>query len=300
MARRADPSIELSEVASTLDAFGPVTDLWLAFNRGDFLVEPGLSPALFALGGSVSLPAALLKNARDEWLAVTDCLCGYGGSGPHNTLGLLRELGLDTDALAQTIFSHRFLHLEVSVGRIVQQSANPITHLGERPRVVGETVIASLQTSPLSLSRSWLSWDPYRHSVESFERERNGDGNTLQDWFDELLSRKPAPSWTRGTLRARIYTSLQAARDAGLERHHPLGHELPTLILETGDLQLWCDAGQHHGRRLMSDDAVEALRIVGLDSPRNSQLMRRPLFLEVGGPLVREPSELAAALSETL
>ncbi len=266
------------------------SDVWLAFNPGDFLAELELSPAMFAIGQAGRLPPALLRSVQGEWLGISDCLCGYGGSGPHNTVELLAALGLDRETVAPIVFSSRFVHLDVGRGELVKRASDPLTHLPADAYVTDDTVIVPLQDRSSGASRSWLRWEP-RAGDHTFERERNGEGNTLKDWCEELLCRDPPP-WATPPPRARIYTSRDTAQQAGLERQG----ESFTLIVEQGDLQLWCAAGSLGAGKLPHEVITEALAIVGLKEPRLTRRLRQPAYVEVGGPLRCEPSELAVAL----
>ncbi len=290
------PVIDLGALGEVLEAFGPVERLLVAFHEEDVVVRTGLSPGLFAVGGRVYLPHALLTNARREWLGVQDCLCGYGGTGAHNTLSLLAALDLDPERLQRTIFRNRFIDLDVTSSEVRSVASDPISRIDLRGAlVVDGVVIAGLGRRNRG---SYLDPPPAERDTR---RQHDGEGNTLSDWRREILDREPVVRWAEGPRSARCYLSYEAVRRAGLDHVDQWDSWWPTVVVEQGDLQLWCPAGlATHWSELLSPDAVGILEQLALAPPplglaerlrRLAPGATRPDYVDLG-ELCRDPADL--------
>lgn len=290
------PVIDLVALGEVLEAFGPVERLLVAFHEEDVVVGSGLSPRLFAVGGRVYLPHALLANARGEWLGVQDCLCGYGGTGAHNTLRLLSELGLDPERLKPTIFRNRFIDLDVFSSEVRSTASDPISHIDLRGAlVVDGVVIAGLGRRNRG---SYLDPPPTEPDIQG---QHQGEGNTLSDWRQEILDREPVLAWAQGPRSARCYLSYEAVQQAGLDHVDQWESWRPTVVVEQGDLQVWCPAGlATHWSELLSPDAVTILEQLALAQPtlglaehlrRLAPGAARPDYVDLG-ELRRDPANL--------
>lgn len=292
---RIVPVIQLAALGEVLEAFGPVKRLLVAFHEEDAILATKLSPGEFAVGGRVYLPHALLTNARGDWLGVQDCLCGYGGTGPHNTLSLLAALELDPEPLKPTIFANRFVDLDLSSSEVGISASDPISHIDLRGAlVIDGVVIAGLGRRNRD---TYLEPPP----AEPDAHRRNGEGNTLSDWRQKILDRDPVLPWAKGPRSARCYLSYEAIRRADLEHVDQWETWRPTVVVEQGDLQLWCPAGlATHWSELLSPDAVRILEQLALVPPALGLAERlrrlapgatRPDYVDLG-ELRRDPADL--------
>jgi hypothetical protein len=55
----------------------------------------------------------ILENADGDEFRVENCNCGYGGTGPHNTVDLVCHLGFETEYAEALIFNHASLRFKL-------------------------------------------------------------------------------------------------------------------------------------------------------------------------------------------
>jgi len=287
---------------AALDAFGQPAELLAAKCAEDLVLRSGLQPAQFALrDGRVELPNCLLVNDRSEWLIVQGPNCGYLGHGPRKTVELLERFGAHACATDETVVGSRYLRVALGADAVVDRSTNPLTHITfEQADVVTGVMIVSLSPPRHPMDPEWLEpgkQTPFRQYLMS----REGGGNTVKDWCDEILCSSDPPDWVSGPPRVRCYRTYEAA--AGLAAREHWQNFRPTLVLEQGNLQLWCDAGVPGPNELLSRQASRVLELVGLHVPQESRMQRllrraapRSAYIDVdedGAGLSHEPVNLA-------
>jgi hypothetical protein len=257
------------EFASALDALAPVTELLTAKCGEDLVLRSGLAPAQFALrDGMIELSNCLLVNDRSQWLIVQGPNCGYSGEGPRKTVELLERLGAQRSATDTTVVGNRYLRVALADDAIVERAAHPLTHITfDREDVVGGVTIVGLRPPRHAMNPEWLEFGD-KTAFERYVMAREGGGSTVRHWCDEILCADDRPAWASGPARVRCYRSYAAA--AGLDAGERWRVFRPTLVIEQGDLQLWCDAGVPDASELLTRDAVRVLELVGLPVPRRT------------------------------
>jgi hypothetical protein len=296
-------SWDLAELKAALATFGQPTELLVAFGAEDLVFKASLNPAQFAGNGMIWLSNCLLANADSQWLSVEGPNCGYLGEGPNKTIELLKHLGVER--CADDVLQNRYVRFDLSSGSVVERSSDPISRLSiDGQEIVNGVTIVRLHPENNFRGDDWL--EPGESTpFNAYLARRNGGGNTLKHWCVEVLNAPDRPVWAAGTPRARCYLSYEAVHAAGL-RARPRWQwmSVPTLVIEQGDLQLWCDAGVAHDRRaLLSRQTERALELVGLPIPhenRRQRLLRRargaPQYIDLdedGGGLRHNPAALA-------
>lgn len=194
-------------------ALGNLSRVHVAFNPNDIVLESGLDPSAFPDLGDRDAPNMLLFGDDGAVVGVEECLAGYGGTGPSNTVRLLRELGFP-EQLREEVFHSRYLEL---------------------------TPTDVLRASPESVHRAGgglgLSADG-QHLVVRVP----GGSATVADWTAEVLAEPAKYPWAAGTRRARVYLD----RDASAPLQEPYrawrGTSSYSVIIEQGRLQLWVAA----------------------------------------------------------
>ncbi|QNS09456.1 hypothetical protein [Streptomyces xanthii] len=208
-------------------AFGQVTGALVAMSETDILLESGRHPKVFADGTRIAAPNTLLRNAEGELLGVEECLAGYGGTGPSNSLRLLRDLGWDEE-VAREVFRHRFVEFDMERG-VIRSSPDTLHHCGGNLEFTGGHLVARL--------RRGRAWDPY-------DRTPANDPLRLRTWVEEILSQPEKHPWAAGPRVARVYLNRDTA--VGLQdriRFRPGVRNSPfSVVIEQGELQLWCSA----------------------------------------------------------
>ncbi|MEU9480757.1 hypothetical protein [Streptomyces sp. NPDC048191] len=208
-------------------AFGQVTGAMVAMSETDILLESGRHPKAFADGTSISAPNTLLRNAEGELLGVEECLAGYGGTGPSNSLRLLRDLGW-AEEVAREVFHHPFVEFDIERG-VVRSSPDTLHHCGGNLEFTGGHLVARL--------RRGRPWDPYNRAPAN-------DPLRLRTWVDEILNQPERFPWAAGPRVARVYLNRDTA--VGLQdrvRFRPGVRNSPfSVVIEQGELQLWCSA----------------------------------------------------------
>jgi hypothetical protein len=296
-------SARFDEIDDALGTFGPPTGLLVAFHAEDLVFKAGLNPEQFAVAGgrfaprTIQLPECLLVNDRSQWLGVERANCGYGGTGPRTTISLLNHLGVHSDDVARRVFSERYLYVDLASAEIIDSSIDPITHIALAGDVIGGVTIV-----PLGARRAdWL--EPRLDGpLDRYKVQRNGEGNTLKHWYDDVLHAVDQPVWATGPVRARCYLNYEAVHAAQLDADPRYESFRPTLVIEQGTVQLWCAAGISYDRTLLSESAQRALELVGLPIPRENRaqqllrLARRPEYIDIaadGEGLHHDPADLA-------
>jgi hypothetical protein len=292
------------ELDDALGTFGAPMGLLVAFHAEDLVFKAGLSPEQFAvIGGhfaprTIGLPECLLVNDRSQWLGVEGANCGYPGTGPRTTISLLKHLGVHSEDVARRVRSERYLYVDLASAEIVDSSIDPITHIALDCR----DVVGGVTVVPLGAWRAdWLE-PRLDRPLDRYKVQRNGEGNTLKHWCDEVLHAVDQPAWAAGPLRARCYLSYEAVHAAQLDADPRYESFRPTLVIEQGTVQLWCAAGVSHDRKLLCESAQHALELVGLPIPRENRaqqllrLARRPEYIDIaadGEGLRHDPADLA-------
>lgn len=236
---------------SYAEAFGEVAEVLVSFNDGDTLLESGRHPEAFASEGShLSVPNLLLINADGDMVGIEDCNCGYGGTGPSNTVWFLRQLDWPAEQ-HDLVFRCRFLRLRRD--EVLRQEPQPVSYIDYRMMEFDgdDDGINVLVDRP---SRRWR--------FDASIRDENGEGNLAGDWIRAVFNAKPRFPWADGPRVARCYLSYDAIRDAGLSRssHGLRGPENVTVILEQGDTQLWCQTSLPlDWTEYLSDDTYQLL-----------------------------------------
>lgn len=209
-------------------AFGHVTGATVAMTETDILLESGRHPKAFADGTRISAPNMLLRNAEGELLGVEECLAGYGGTGPSNSLRLLKELGW-TEEVAREVMHYRFIEFDIERG-VVRTNEESLHHCGGNLEYTGGHLVARL--------RRGRPWTPVGRTTPA------GDPLGLRTWVDEILNQPENYPWVAGPRVARVYLNRDTA--TGLQdriRYRPGIRNSPfSVVIEQGELQLWCSA----------------------------------------------------------
>lgn len=168
------------EFASALDAFGPVSELLTAKCGEDLVLKSGLAPAQFALrDGMIELSNCLLANNRSQWLIVQGPNCGYSGEGPRKTVELLERLGAPSSAKDTT--------------------------------VVGGVTIVGLRPPRQARDPEWLELGE-KTAFEQYVMAREGGGNTVRHWCDEILCAEERPCGRQGLLACAAIAATRPPR----------------------------------------------------------------------------------------
>jgi hypothetical protein len=243
------PVIYPWQVADYRDSFGDPAEVFVASSTLDLLVGSRLHPASFLVGTHTAIPNLLLRSRTGAVMGVEDCQCGYGGTGPHNSHRVLRELGVE-DADAKLVFGYAYIHLDRVTGQH-QLAKDPYIsfeqlelHAGAPTGIVTRSLFPKVSRSGVPQVPAWK-----RQSAE---------------WVHHVLDAEPRLPWADGERVARCYLTSEAAEEAGLRRHG-IRWERFTMIIEQGDAQLWVPAYQPHGfSELLSEEQYELLAVADL------------------------------------
>lgn len=265
------PVMRLEEAVAALAGFGQITRMVQGFEEIDVLLASGINPVAFSFGTSIHVPHLLLQNAAGVWVGIEDCTCGYGGTGPHNTVDLLAELNVK-GPLRDVVMGHRYIDLalvdgELQVQRDAEgklQAAGPGA-LETQPRVdipppdtvIGDVVIARLQRG------DWLTGTGHILYADQPTFQRRAE---LLGWAGAVLLSDTPPAWADGPLRARCYLDHATMERAGLLSDYSRGYnEGPRgLIIERGQLQLWCPVSPPlRAHELFNSETRTALQVLG-------------------------------------
>jgi hypothetical protein len=242
------PVIYPWQVADYRDTFGDPAEVFVASSTLDLLVGSRLHPASFLEETYAAIPHLLLRSRTGGVMGVEDCHCGYGGTGPHNSHGVLRELGVE-DADAKLVFDHAYVHLDRVTGRH-QLARDPYISLEQMEFHAG---------APTGIvTRGWFLESPRgAPQVPAWKRQS-------AEWVHHVLDAEPRLPWADGERVARCYLTSEAVEEAGLRRHG-LRWERFTVIIEQGDAQLWVSAYQPTSfSELLSEEQYELLAIADL------------------------------------
>ncbi|MFE3557343.1 hypothetical protein ACFXKW_21110 [Streptomyces sp. NPDC059193] len=215
-------------------ALGNLTRVQVAFNPADIVLESGLDPSVFPDLGDHDAPNMLLYGDDGAVIGVEECLAGYGGTGPSNTVRLLRALGFDDDLAREVLYSR---YIELAPTGVIRASAESL-----------HTVGGGLALSPDG-----------RHFVVRLHRDGN-PADAVARWAAEVMADPAKYPWAAGTRRARVYLDRDAA--AALQEPYRVwrGTNPVSVIIEQGRLQLW--AGAVYPFRfadLLSTEQIEVL-----------------------------------------
>ncbi|WP_328972614.1 hypothetical protein [Streptomyces sp. NBC_00239] len=229
-------------------AFGYVTGAMVAMSEADILMESGRHPRAFADGTRISPPNLLLRNGEGELLGVEECLAGYGGTGPSNTVRLLTDLGWSEDVAREAF---RYLYVEFDIERgVLRGSEQSLYHCGGNLEIVGERLVARLRAALPHASPSRNARDPLG----------------LRAWTDEILDRPQDHPWAAGPRVARVYLNRNAAAGLQDRRYQPGQRNTPvSVVIEQGELQLWCSAlNPSDWTELLSREQLDVLAAVDI------------------------------------
>lgn len=227
-----------SELVKAVAAAGPVVEIIAAGpDAGDVravLALSRLSPARFVLpNGKIDPPHMLMRLQDGRWLSASSSVnVGYSGAGPLTGQQMLETVGVDPD-LAVAVTHERVAH--VTQVHTQQPLWNPLTP--------NDYCIGVPQVVP-----------GHEESLDLFRARIPLHSEGLMLWLD-WLDRPNLPEWARGDRRGTVFTSAEAARDAGFssetsaQRHARragilTGSPVITypVVIEQGQLQLWLSA----------------------------------------------------------
>lgn len=222
-------------------ALGEIDRIIVAFNPGDVLLESGLDPSVFADGSDIEAPTLLIRGADGDVLGVSECLAGYGGTGPSNSYRLLTQLGLSKD-LANEVFTHRFI--EFGRDRVIRATHDGLHSCGGGLELAagGGHFVARLSHTRSPIRGEWSMY------------------NAITAWTQEVMDRPEAYPWVAGERRARVYLDRDAA--AALQEPSVRWKESArfSVVIEQGRLQLWCSAiYPYNFADLLSSEQLRAL-----------------------------------------
>ncbi|MCX5199700.1 DUF3280 domain-containing protein [Streptomyces sp. NBC_00249] len=195
-------------------ALGNLARVQVAFNPADIVLESGLDPSVFPDLGDHDVPNMLLHGDDGAVVGVEECLSGYGGTGPSNTVRLLKDLGFAED-LARQVYPHRYI--ELAPDGVIRASAESLHGVG-----------GGLALSPGG-----------RHFVV---RVREDMARVVADWTAEVMAEPTKYPWAAGTRRARVYLTRDAAAPLQEPYRAWRGNATFSVIIEQGRLQLWAAA----------------------------------------------------------
>ncbi|MFJ8166521.1 hypothetical protein ACIRBY_37155 [Streptomyces sp. NPDC096136] len=195
-------------------ALGDLTRVQVAFNPADIVLESGLDPSVFPDLGDHDAPNMLIHGADGAVIGVEECLSGYGGTGPSNTVRLLKELDFPED-IRREVYPHRYIELTRS--GVIRASEESLHRVG-----------GGLALSPDG-----------GHFVV---RVREDMPRAVADWTAEVMAEPAKYPWAAGPRRARVYLDRAAA--APLQEPYRVwrGNHTFTVVIEQGRLQLWVAA----------------------------------------------------------
>ncbi|MFD8415491.1 hypothetical protein ACFV2Q_27640 [Streptomyces sp. NPDC059650] len=195
-------------------ALGELTRVQVAFNPADIILESGLDPSVFPDLGDHDAPNMLLYGDDGAVIGVEECLAGYGGTGPSNTVRLLKELGFAED-IRHEVYAHRYLELDPS--GVTRASAESLHRIG-----------GGLTLSPDG-----------QHFIV---RVREDMPRVVADWAAEVMAEPAKYPWAAGTRRARVYLDRAAAAPLQEPYRAWRGNHTFSVVIEQGRLQLWVAA----------------------------------------------------------
>lgn len=251
------------------ESFGDPVEVMTAFNSADILLATGLHPAAFTTPtGHLEVPNMLLINNRRQGIGLKLVNCGYRGAGPGNTERLLAALDWPAGHIA-LVEDHRFLRL--SRHAVLQRSAEPLSDLS-----LAGVRVAPDGTVTVQLGR------PERLENVATRLLGTGSVDPARAWIANVLHRSPQLTWAQGRPVARCYRTAEAADGAGLRDRHDHG-DLITVIIEQGQLQLWCPMPLPHPAGWgLPQETCDLLDAVGLPTRSVSRRSASPWW----GPLV--------------
>ncbi|MEU7222319.1 hypothetical protein [Streptomyces chrestomyceticus] len=224
-------------------ALGDIARVVVSLYPGNILLESGLDPAAFADGMDIDVPHMLIQGADGAAIGVEDCLAGYGGTGPSNTVRLLKELGFPVE-IAREVYDYRFV--ELAPDRVLR-CADSVHEIG----------------GGLQLSADGRHFIARVYSQRTYLPE--GDvtaADAVAAWRSEVMDAPERYPWAAGERRARVYLDRDAAA--------PLNEEDRTtnrysVVIEQGRLQLWVSAYfPFRFADLLSTEQLQVLDAAGL------------------------------------
>ncbi|MFF8618623.1 hypothetical protein [Streptomyces sp. NPDC015350] len=222
-------------------ALGDIARVLVAMFPGNILLESGLDPSAFANGTDIDVPHMLIQGTDGAAIGVEDCLAGYGGTGPSNTVRLLKELGFPVD-VAREVCDYRFV--ELAPYRVVR-AADAVHEIG------GALELSSDGQHFISRVYSQRTYLP------------DGDvtaAGTVAAWCREVMDDPERYPWAAGERRARVYLDRDAAVSLNSGDLHRTTSNQYSVVIEQGRLQLWVAAYfPYNFADLLSTEQLHAL-----------------------------------------
>ncbi|MFD8666575.1 hypothetical protein ACFV1U_14380 [Streptomyces microflavus] len=227
-------------------ALGDIARVLVAMYPGDILLESGLDPSAFANGTDIDVPNMLIQSADGAAIGVEDCLAGYGGTGPSNTVRLLEELGFPVD-LAREVFDYRFV--ELAPDRVLR-SGDAVHQVG------GGLELSSDGQYFIARVRSQRTYLPGGDLIAA---------HTVAAWCSEVMDEPERYPWAAGERRARVYLDRNAAASLNNDDPHRIASNRYSVVIEQGRLQLWVSAYfPYNFADLLSTEQLHALDAAGM------------------------------------
>ncbi|KMV18289.1 hypothetical protein ACT17_11670 [Mycolicibacterium conceptionense] len=257
------PVLSESELVQAVQQGGPVTEIAASFGDTDTMFLSREPFARFVKGKWLHIPHLMLRLDETGWIGVSNTTVGYGGTGPTNAHRALSSIGIDDDLAREVAFYNRVSHV------VFDADGNPSFNeqgvqwprLGlAAPEPFGDNLdrfrIKLLVTDGVPCGDDDVLSEPDEADDGFYESEPDG----LTQWQRWLKYLDNPPAWLppSDTRRGTLYTSLEAAGDAGFSdiaradreanRRSPVRVDIDNpyftypLIIEQGPVQLWLTA----------------------------------------------------------
>jgi hypothetical protein len=299
---------------------GPVSEIVASFADSDVVYLSQQPFARFIDGEYMRVPHVMVYcEGVSDWVILENASVGYGGTGPSNAYRALLGIGLGDELAGQLAYENRISHLTIDdngqptwieEGRRWPRVSLPLPQPIDGGRRFRLKFAPDLSDIGLTVRGMDGLADP---TMGGFYPADPSDGLTLEQRLFEYLDEPP--TWLQGTRRASLFTSRNAAYEAGFadeyagKRSRIIGLPFPShvyqLVIEQGPLQIWVAEwvpedptqwvpSEFHGRlqaaglfpqEIIERDGASALRKFITGHARN-----RPTEIRIDGGVTWRPS----------
>ncbi|KLN71410.1 MULTISPECIES: MarR family transcriptional regulator [Rhodococcus] len=243
---------------------GPITEIIAGFEASDVVYLSEEPFARFVVDGHLRAPNVIVRCAGlGDWVALDNASVGYEGTGPTNTAGALKGVGVPDDIAETIAYDNRVSHVVLdAAGKAVKWKIDgrvwPAVHL-PLPKAIdngrfcfrfGRSIKGSVPVN-----------GPRPGSIDELDDPTCGgvfpahpvDGFTTAERLIRYLDNPPP--WLKGPRKATLFTTPGAARESGFaDDYIPQRRGTPEqlkvvrgfgsrtvyqLVIEQGPIQIW-------------------------------------------------------------
>lgn len=175
----------------------------------------------------------ILEDNDHNELHIDNCNCGYGGTGPHNTVNLLKSLGLEDDEneIRKLVFSNDALQFCINNNKIVYSSIDTSFAFYPRIRPYNPQCIELDGNVYIDITKGKVIFiNPQYHYFIGFIN------------FVSKISISKFEYYIGENSPLNNYLNIESFRDSKLNSKHPdlRGVEHVNLLLQTKGIEISC------------------------------------------------------------